>query len=308
MNIDRSRANVLIITDDEETGQELADRVAEAGEEPHVAVGAGRGSLGRGDGGQIDLVLTDLSMDSGSARNLLERLCTGDLFFGVPQIHLLPDDDARRGLQELTTDVASITMPRPADAEGFQAHVRLAAEIGRLRREIACVTIRDRMTGCYNRPFLVMRIEQEFSRARRYNSPISLSLFEIDGLRSINERYGVSAGDQAIQHLARAVDANVRHEDVQGRWGEKSFAVLLPGTSQEGASVLANRIRHEVDTLDVETGMLTFGIHLSVGVSDYIAGEMETHMDLIRTAEYALDEASRAGGNQVLTDKTALPN
>ena len=99
-----------------------------------------------------------------------------------------------------------------------------------------CVaTIRDQLTGTFNRRFLSLRLDQEFARARRYRTPLSIVLFSLDELRSINEGFGQRAGDAALGLLTELLRDHVRREDTFGRWGTKNFAVLLPGTAHRGS-------------------------------------------------------------------------
>ena len=95
MNVENGRAKVLIIADDGEAGEQLCSWIAEAGEEPVLITGVERNFLERGDDEQIDLVVTQVDASSPDARRLLSRLLSGELFFGIPQVHIYRDVAAR---------------------------------------------------------------------------------------------------------------------------------------------------------------------------------------------------------------------
>ena len=306
MSPDREQANVLILTDDEEAGRRLYEAVVEAGELPILVSGAERNFLEKGDDEKIDLVVTQLDTQAPSGYRLLERLLTGDLFFGVPQVHLFRDRATRDSLSKINPDIASVSLVMPDDASEFPSRLRLSAEVGRLRRLISRVAIQDSLTGLHNRRFLLMRLDQEFSRARRHGFSLSLVLFDIDQLRQINDTYGLEAGDRAILEVGRVLSPLIRLEDVVGRWGENSFAAILPGTPHRGAAVFANRVRGDAKIFSIEADGQTVQLRLSAGISSYDSELMNDCTDLIRATERALEEAKRRGGNRVFIDKVVM--
>ncbi|MCZ6696698.1 MAG: diguanylate cyclase [Acidobacteria bacterium] len=306
MSPDREQANVLILTDDEEAGRRLYEAVIEAGELPVLVSGAERNFLEKGDDEKIDLVVTQLDTQAPSGYRLLEKLLTGDLFFGVPQVHLFRDTATRDSLSKINPDIASVSLVMPDDASEFPARLRLSAEVGRLRRLISRVAIQDSLTGLHNRRFLLMRLDQEFSRARRHGFSLSLVLFDIDQLRQINDTYGLEAGDRAIREVGGVLSPLIRLEDVVGRWGESSFAAILPGTPHRGAAVFANRVRGDAKIFSIEADGQTVQLRLSAGISSYDSEVMNDCTDLIRATERALEEAKRRGGNRVFIDKVVM--
>src|SRR5262249_48874536 len=176
---------------------------------------------------------------------------SGDLFRSIPQIHLFRDLSLMASLCAGTPALAGFSVPAPPEAEDFQARVRLAAEIGRLQRESARHSISDPLTGLFNRRYLLLRLEEEFSRARRYRSPLSLLFIDIDGLKAVNDAHGQTGGDAAIRAVGKLIRAQVRREDVVGRMGEDLFGVALAGNRYRGAAVLANNVLTGAEELTI---------------------------------------------------------
>lgn len=303
---DPRRAHVLIITDEPEAAERLSRWVSSAGALPVALAGAEKFLFRAGDDERIDLLVVDLDTDVPAARELLARLSRGELFAGVPQLHLLRDAARWRRLVELDPAAASISMMAPPDAREFQARVRLAAEVGYLRRQLVRSSMRDELTGLYNERFVLLRLEQEFSRALRHRTPLSLVLFQIDGLDSLDERRGRAFADGLILEVSHLLRAQVRKEDAYGRLGRKSFAVVLPGIRPRGAAVFANKLRGEA-----EHGLVPEGepaLKLSAGIASYLRARqgLADSGDLLRAAQGALAEADQRGGNRVYIDPAAL--
>lgn len=299
--------HVLLITDDGREADRLSRWIAATGLEPVVLSGAEKFLMDTGDDERIRLVVTDLDTDDPAARALLDRLVTADLFRGVPQLHVIRDLDLLRAMRQGNPSFAASSIPSPPEAEDFQARVRLAAEIGRLLRENARHSIRDPLTGLFNRHYVLLRLDEEFSRAKRYRTPLSLIFADIDGLKLVNDDHGQVGGDAVIGAVGRIIRAQVRHEDVMGRIGEDVFAVVLPGNRYRGAAILANKLRTEIEELIVEHDGAQIQVRLSAGISTYPDSiSVKTADDLVRCTENALHEAKTRGRNRVFIDEGVL--
>jgi diguanylate cyclase (GGDEF)-like protein len=259
-----------------------------------------------GDEEQLDLVLTSFETVDPTSQAVLERLISFDLFPDVPRIHLCPDLRLRESLLSKGIDAAYV-MLSPPDVEELSARVRLAATIGRLRRELSHSAVRDPLTGLFNRGYIVQRLEEEFSRARRYHTPVSLVLVDIDQLKRINDARGQQAGNSAIHQVSQLVRSHVRREDVLGRTGEESYGVILPGNRYRGAAVFANKVRTEAEQLLIEFHGEDLRVRVSAGISTYPDNPaIESADDLMSATEDALVQAKSRGGNRVFIDEGVL--
>jgi diguanylate cyclase (GGDEF)-like protein len=304
---DPSQGHVLLLTDDHEAAERLSRWIATAGHEVVAISGSEKFLLDDGDDERIELVVSDLDSDDPAARALLDRLLAGDLFRAVPQVHVFRDLALLREVRRANPALTAFSLPAPPEAEDFQARVGLTAEIGRLRRDLARHSTRDGLTDLVNRRYLLLRIDEELSRARRHRNPVSLVLIDIDHLKEINDGHGQAAGDAAIRQVGRIIRTQVRREDVMGRMGEDVFGVLLVGNRYRGAAIMANKIGTEAEEAVLQHDGAEFAMRISAGISTYPDNRtIASADDLVRVAENALAEAKARGGNRVFIDEATL--
>jgi diguanylate cyclase (GGDEF)-like protein len=204
-------------------------------------------------------------------------------------------------------NTAALAMDSPPPRAEFEARVRLASEVGRLRRARARSSILDGMTRLYNRGYLLSRLEQEFSRARRHHTALSFVLFDIDQLRIVNDQFGQRLGDLAVFDVGQVLRARVRRSDVFGRYGEDVFGVILPDSGVRGAAVFANTVRTDVEERWLPPGGRKVQVRLSAGIATFFGGsEIHRGEQLVFAAELALREAKRRGGNRVFIHEDSL--
>jgi len=295
------------VCDDRPQSERLARWISAAGHEVVVVAGREKFLMNEGDDPRVNLVVTDLDSDDPAVRALLDRLLAGDLFRAIPQLHLFRDLALMAAWRQSHPELAPYALAAPPSAEEFEARLRLAAEVGRLQRDLARHSSRDGLTALTNRRSLLMRLDGEFSRARRYHTALSLALIDIDRLREVNDQHGQGAGDAVIRRVGELIRGQVRHEDIVGRMGEDVFGVLLPGNRYRGAAILANKIRTEAEAAAFTRNGVALAIRLSCGISTYPDNRtIASPDDLLATAETALREAKARGGNRVFIDEGVL--
>jgi len=160
------------------------------------------------------------------------------------------------------------------------------------------VAVVDALTEVHNRRYFVLRLEDEFRRAQRYDNPLALVLVDLDQFRGINESFGHLVGDGVLRAVAQCLVAAVRETDTVARTGGDEFACILPQTHLAGALTVAERIRRDIAAL--RTGpaadvLLT----ASVGVGSHPAVHVQTPEELIGAADGCLARAKREGRNRV---------
>ena len=152
----------------------------------------------------------------------------------------------------------------------------------------------DRLTGLVNRRGLERAIHHELLRLRRYQTPISFVLFDIDHFKNINDDHGHVAGDEVLRQVASAIALSVCETDLVARWGGEEFLVVLPATAHTGALICAEKIRVAVASVGDKVG---FPVTISGGV--YQPGPGESISDLLTHADARLYEAKRTGRNRI---------
>ena len=112
------------------------------------------------------------------------------------------------------------------------------------------LAFKDEVTGLYNRRFFSIRLEEEVSRHRRFNHPVSVLLLDLDDLQAINDDFGYAAGDETLRGMAELLLRQTRGINVVCRYGGARFGVLLVETSKVGAQLYADRIRHVLSSCE----------------------------------------------------------
>lgn len=157
----------------------------------------------------------------------------------------------------------------------------------------------DALTEIHNRRQLMVLLKEAFNRAARYDTPLSVLMFDIDDFKQINDTYGHLIGDLVLKELAALVGENIRAADIFGRYGGEEFMIGMPNTAQAGALVLAETLREKISNLPIPVNQDEIGFTVSIGVTEK-QDEEESFQRLINKADQALYAAKRGGKNRVI--------
>lgn len=181
----------------------------------------------------------------------------------------------------------------------------------RLQRGLREQTIRDPLTGLFNRRYMEETLALEIARASRSKSPLSLVMCDVDHFKRFNDEFGHDAGDAVLQAVAAEMRGRFRDGDVICRFGGEEFTIIAPGTS---ARTLAHRVeivRQGIGELMVQQGGRTLGsLTMSFGIATWEEAMERDGSTLIKAADAALYRAKREGRNRVILDarSEALPD
>ncbi len=162
--------------------------------------------------------------------------------------------------------------------------------------------VKDSLTGIPNRRSFMERISEEYRRAERLGTPLSVVMCDIDHFKIYNDNYGHDMGDICLKRVAETIrDSLKRSGDFCARYGGEEFIVLLPNTGLSGAIHVAERIRKNVKEMKIEYkgSPLHEVVTISLGVSSTDGMEVDSYEHLIKLADMALYEAKRRGRDQV---------
>lgn len=160
-------------------------------------------------------------------------------------------------------------------------------------------TIRDPLTGLYNRRHAMAVLEKEAARAQRDpDYRLALVILDLDFFKDINDEHGHLAGDGILRQLTALAAERVRASDTLARIGGEEFALILPDTSAEQAWELAESIRRSIAGSSFRIGEEDYTITLSAGVATW-QPEMDSISELLRAADRQLYEAKSSGRNRV---------
>ena len=165
-------------------------------------------------------------------------------------------------------------------------------------------SFKDEVTGLYNRRFYSIRLEEEVSRYRRFNHPVSVVLVDLDGFKDINDELGHGTGDDTLRDMSDILLRYSRGINVICRYGGDEFAVLLVETSKAGARLYANRIRQVLSSHRFAHGR---SLTASFGIASLPEDVAPAADDLMRAADEALYAAKRAGKNRVSVFEDVTP-
>ena len=160
---------------------------------------------------------------------------------------------------------------------------------------------RDSLTGCANRRYFMELADDEVVKSRRYRRPLTFLMLDIDKFKSINDTYGHSVGDEAIRGLVRTCQNHLRRVDHMGRLGGEEFAVMLPETDVEGATIVAEKLRKLVEQQIIEYAEAKLSYTVSIGAAQMRpADPQQTLAVILNEADEALYAAKNGGRNRVI--------
>ncbi len=161
-------------------------------------------------------------------------------------------------------------------------------------KDLERLSVKDRLTGLYNRMKLDMVLSDEIIRFKRYNNKLSLVILDIDYFKMVNDNFGHQAGDKVLRKTADSLRNNIRAVDIIGRWGGEEFLVICPETDLAGAKSIAEKLRITIKDQDVAENI---NVTASFGVAELAVDEEEE--DFLRKADSALYRAKENGRNRV---------
>jgi diguanylate cyclase (GGDEF)-like protein len=168
------------------------------------------------------------------------------------------------------------------------------------REQLTGMALTDALTSLPNRRHLIEQLEREFIRARRYRRPLSLIYIDLDGFKSINDRFGHLFGDEILRGTAIAMRAVLRSTDLLARIGGDEFSVLLPETNLEGGRRVANKLRKALNAYSERLDPIIPSLSFCAGVGQ-LRREDKSIDDLIGRADEAQYRAKVSGKDQIRT-------
>jgi diguanylate cyclase (GGDEF)-like protein len=187
--------------------------------------------------------------------------------------------------------------------------VGIAVQNARLHEQTVALSITDPLTGVPNRRHLFQQLEAELARARRFGTPLSMVMIDIDHFKHLNDAAGHSAGDDVLRQVCKLMRKSLRKVDTLARYGGEEFVVLLPQITREEAFEVAEKLRRGIAEGNVEHGATQPGgrVTISVGVAT-LPFDATEQAKLVDCADSALYASKRGGRNRVTAYQPGMEN
>lgn len=184
-------------------------------------------------------------------------------------------------------------------AHSLAEHLSLSLSNLKLRETLRTQSIRDALTGLFNRRYMEESLTREIPRATRKNTPVGIIMLDIDHFRDFNDTYGHDAGDVVLREIGAKLQSQVRGEDITCRYGGEEFILILPEANQEVTVQRAERIREAIKSIRVEYRRQPLGvISISLGVAIF-PEHSSTVEGILKKADEALYHAKHNGRDRV---------
>lgn len=211
-----------------------------------------------------------------------------------------------RRLIEETAEQNAILQERNA------ALIKVQEELFQTNAKLRKLAVTDSLTGCFNRHYLMQRLEEELLKDRNVPASSTIILIDIDYFKTVNDRYGHLAGDEVICRTVEVLQRCLRSSDILSRYGGEEFIIYLPDTEEDGALELAGHLKLSVEhnlihidyidepiSVTISMGLLSireFKIPPGMDATTYLN-------DLFKSADQALYAAKHQGRNQIVAAK-----
>ncbi len=294
---------ILIVDDNREIRQFLTEYL-EAKKYQCLTADSAEGALEVLKSNTVQVVVTDIVLPGLNGLDLASQIKQK---YDPIDIIVMTGHGREFSYEKAVQKGASDMVVKPFRPEELQLRIERTLAEQRLRverkiiiEELNRLAITDDLTKLCNARHFYQCLKDEINRSRRYRTPLSLLLLDIDFFKKYNDKYGHLAGNEVLRQLGKIIQSCLRSMDSAYRYGGEEFTIILPQTSSAEAETVAHRIRESVEKLSFtpnENEKAT--ITISIGVAEYCYGdEKET---FVKKADQAMYISKNTGRNRVTT-------
>jgi diguanylate cyclase (GGDEF)-like protein len=295
-----NRKQTVLIVDDQITNVEILNNVLEDEYEILFAT-SGIDAIEIAGIQRPDIILLDVVMPEMDGYEVCVRLKGNDKTKDIPVIFITAmnhEEDESKGLDAGGIDYIT----KPIRPPIVKARVRNHLELKRYRDSLKELSALDGLTGIANRRHFDQCLDNEWSRSRRTQTPVSLIMADIDFFKAYNDQYGHLVGDACLKRVAGTLNAVCRRPaDLAARYGGEEFVILLPETDADGAISVAESLQESIKKQNIlhAYSAVAHRVTLSIGVATTIPGDSQMGLDLVRAADESLYAAKQKGRNRI---------
>ncbi len=303
INIDQ-KINILVVEETDNDFEEVNDILVENN---NINVERAKGIEDACDiikKQEIDLLLLDYFLSDGNAFEMLERMSEEQC--EVPAV-IITGQGNEMIASKIIQAGAYDYLPRDSlNSNSLSRTIMNTLEKAQLKKQVkeaynrmVDMSVRDELTGLFNRRYFIDAIEAEVARSQRYKTDLVLCIFDIDHFKIVNDTYGHPAGDKVLSKIGNLLKDSIRDNDIACRYGGEEFAILLPHTNIEEASIMSERFRELIGSYDFVHNSQHMRITVSIGISQYKNGKDGSGL-LLEQADRALYQAKEEGRNRTI--------
>ncbi len=247
-----------------------------------------------------DLILLDIMMPEMDGYEVLRRLKESERTQNIPVIFVTAKgevEDEQKGLEMGAVDYITKPFHPPIVKARVKTQMSLIHKTEMLEKLVSL----DGLTNIPNRRRFDEVFTNEWRRARRSGHPLTLIIADIDYFKSVNDHYGHAIGDNCLRSVAMRLQSSLaRGSDFVARYGGEEFAILLPQTDADGALTISEKIRKQIESLEIVHAYSSISnrLTLSLGAATVVPTKEANPADLIHAADKMLYDAKEAGRNQ----------
>lgn len=254
---------------------------------------------------QPSLILLDIDMPVMDGYEMIRHLVELPETKNIPVIVISGTDTVQDKVTMFDMGAMDF-VSKPFELTELRARIRASLRISSLLRMLEQKAQIDGLTGLFNRTYFDQRWQQEYERAARQKTALSVVMLDIDHFKSVNDSFGHPAGDSVIEGVAVLIQRHMRQYDIACRYGGEEFAFILPETTPDQARSLCERVRTECEQA-VWPQLTGRQITVSVGIYGCEAGPAATAEDFVELADKALYTAKQTGRNKTQVNGESGP-
>ena len=296
---------ILVVDDRESNRQLLEDMLESAGHHPLLARD-GKEAIELALTGQPDVILLDVKMPGMDGFEVCAQLQSLAETASIPIIFVTAnyteEQDLLHGLEAGAYDY----LVKPVSRSVLLARVGVMLRIRRSEERIRRLSMIDEFTCLFSKNYVLRRLEEEMQRAQRRDSPLTITMIDLDDFKYCNDTFGHQFGDEVLKRVSATFNANTRIYDSVGRYGGEEFLIVQPEVGETEAAAATDRLREKVAAERFYGQGREWRVTFSAGLAEWDrrAGAEE----LIGFADAALYAAKHAGKNRTIRHSQLEPN
>jgi two-component system cell cycle response regulator len=194
--------------------------------------------------------------------------------------------------------------------EQNQSLLTVRDELSQTNSKLEQLVVTDSLTGCYNRHYLTLQLEQRVVENMKHRISFAIILLDIDYFKLVNDQFGHLIGDEVIVNTVKIIKQSLRQTDILARYGGEEFMIYLPYTNQQQASILAEQVRSVIESTKIKAGKGQYAISITASMgllsisnsgNDSLEDSTGYLKDLLATVDGDLYQAKKAGRNRIVS-------